>query len=115
MIGLQSLTLIQKTDNGFTSTLLKGNWQGVSAMKAAALGNVPDNSVVVRIPLNLLGSVTVNKNDLIVKGIVGITPTMTTEKQIYAAHGGNGIIRVRSVRVCDGLSNRVNHLEVVGS
>lgn len=115
MIGLQSLTLIRKTGNGFATFLLKGNWQGVNAMKAAALGNVPDNSVVVRIPLNILGSVTVNKNDLIVKGIFGITPTMMTDKQIYAAHGGNGIIRVRSVRVCDGLSNRVNHLEVIGS
>ena len=115
MIGLQSLTLIQRTDTGFTYTLLKGNWQGVNAMKAAALGNVPDNSVVVRIPLNLLGSVTVNKNDLIVKGIVGITPTMTNEKQICAAYKSNGVIRVRSVRVCNGLSARVNHLEVVGS
>lgn len=115
MIGLQSLTLIQRTDNGFTTALLKGNWQGVSAMKAAALGNVPDNSVVVRIPLNLLGSVTVKNNDLIVKGNVEISAAMINEKQIYAAHGSNGIIRVRSVRICDGLSVRVNHLEVVGS
>lgn len=115
MIGLQSLTLIQKNDNGFTVTALTGNWQGASAMKAAALGNVPDNSAVVRIPLDLLGSVTIRKNDLIVKGIVEITAAMTTEKQIYAAYGSSGMIRVRSVRVCGGLSDRVNHLEVIGS
>ena len=58
---------------------------------------------------------TVNKTDLIVKGNVEITAAMTNEKQICAAYKSNGIIRVRSVRVCDGLSVRVNHLEVVGS
>ena len=114
MIGLQTVTHIAKTDTGFAAHELRGNWQGFNAMKTAGLGNMPDNAIVVRIPLDILGSVVIRKNDLIVKGTVQDV-TSDTEKQIYEKYGSSGIIRVRAVRLCDGLSERVNHLEVTGS
>lgn len=113
MLNLQPVTHIFNSGDGLASEVLYANWQGVNAMKAAALGNVPDNSAIVRIPLDILGDVKIKKNDLLALGAVEIAAGATA-KQICMAHEGN-IIRVRSVRVCGGLSDRVNHLEVVGS
>ena len=113
MLNLQLVTHIFNSGDDLASEVLYANWQGVNAMKAAALGNAPDNSVVVRIPLQNTCDAVIKKNDLLVLGTVEIAAGATA-KQLVAAHEGH-IIRVRSVRVCGGLSDRVNHLEVIGS
>lgn len=117
MIGLKELTHITRDDDGaFVTHSLRGNWQGVNAMKSASVGadhgNVPNHSVVVRIPLDILGDIVINKNDFIVLGAAEVGGM--TQKQLFAAYDGH-IVRVNAVQLWDGLSARVNHLEVSGS
>lgn len=112
MIGLKQITHITRTDSGFVTHSLQGNWQGINAIKAAALGNVPNDKIIVRIPLDILGDVKIKKGDFIVLGEADISGM--NEKQIFATFGSD-IIKVNAVRLCDGLSKRVNHLEVSGA
>lgn len=112
MIGLKDITHISRTDNGFTTNALRGSWQGANAYKLAALGIAPNDRIVVRIPLDILGDVQIKKNDFIALGNVDVNGK--SEREIVTALG-DSIIRVNSVSLYDALSSQTNHLEVSGA
>lgn len=112
MIGLKDITHISRTDNGFTTNALRGSWQGVNAYKLAALGIAPNDRIVVRIPLDILGDVKIKKNDFIALGDVDVSGK--SEKEIVTALG-DSVIRVNSISRYDALSSQTNHLEVSGA